>query len=544
MRRQFFAISAFFLTLLGIGTYLWEPIGFLLPPVFLVILIGLADIRQSKHAIRRNYPVVGHFRYLLEAIRPEVNQYFIESNTDGVPFSRDLRSVVYQRAKGALDTLPFGTQLNLYEPGVEWMLHSMVPSPMPKQMPRVLIGRDLCEKPYNASMLNISAMSYGALSKNAILALSSGAKQGNFAHNTGEGGISPYHLEGGGDLIWQIGTGYFGCRNLDGTFSEEAFQASAASDAVKMIEIKLSQGAKPAHGGILPARKVTIEISKIRGVPLGKDVLSPPGHSAFHTPRELLAFITKLRKLSGGKPIGIKLCVGKRREFLSLCKAMVETGEHPDYIAVDGAEGGTGAAPFEFSNSMGQPLTEGLIFVHNSLNGIGFRDRIMLIASGKVLTGFDMARLCALGADLCYSARAMMMAIGCIQARRCNDNKCPAGVATQDPNLVYGLDPVDKAKRVARYQHETLHSFMELICATGVPHPGLLRPWVIQRRTSHNEVRHYGQMYTYLEPGCLLRDEIPEMYKNAWKHASADSFYPVNTGPSMPAPPPSQRARN
>ncbi len=423
-----------------------------------IVALGLYDICQVRHSILRNFPVLGHFRYLFEFIRPEIYQYFVENDTDGVPFDRDERSLVYQRAKAVRDTIPFGTKENVYKTGYEWINHSMAPvHNVPEDM-RVMIGGPDCSQPYSASLLNISAMSYGSLSKNAILALSQGAKLGGFAHNTGEGGISPYHLDGGGDLIWQIGTGYFGCRTDDGDFCDELFQERASHPQVKMIELKLSQGAKPGHGGILPAVKLTPEIARIRHVPMGKDVNSPPGHRVFSTPIGLLEFIVQLRELSGGKPVGFKFCVGKRREFLAVCKAMVETGITPDFIVVDGGEGGTGAAPLEFSNHIGAPLVEGLIFTHNALVGYDLRQRIRVIASGKVTSGFALLKRLALGADACSSARGMMLALGCIQALKCNSNHCPVGVATTDPELMVGLVPSHKSVRVANFHRETIES--------------------------------------------------------------------------------------
>jgi glutamate synthase domain-containing protein 2 len=524
MRSYFYAISA--VLFLAVGC-----VGFFIPHVlwgFAVLvplfLLGLADICQTKHSIRRNFPVIGHGRYLLEHIRPEINQYFIESNWDGMPFNRSKRSVVYQRAKGVTDTVPFGTQTNVYETGYEWINHSLVPKPILKEKPRVRIGGKDCKQPYLASIFNVSAMSYGSLSNNAVRALNKGAKLGSFYHNTGEGGLSPYHLENGGDIVWQIGTGYFGCRDANGLFDEKNFQKRAILPQVKMIEIKLSQGAKPGHGGILPAAKVTAEIAEIRGVAQGKDVLSPPAHSAFSTPRGLLEFVARLRELSGGKPVGFKLCLGKHREFLSICKAMLETGIMPDFITVDGGEGGTGAAPMEFADSIGTPLNDGLIFIHNALVGIGVRDQIKVICSGKVTTGFAIASKLALGADLCNSARGMMFAIGCIQALRCNNNTCPTGVATQDPDLVKGLHVGDKAERVKNFHHATVHSFLEVIAAAGLSHPSELRPWHIQRRVSAYEVMHYGEIYPYLEPGILLQGEVPKTYARPWAAANAESF--------------------
>lgn len=529
MRRLFILISVIVCgAILACATYwniaaLWAFVLF--GPL---ILLGLTDMFQSRQAIRRNFPVAGHFRYLFEAIRPEINQYFVESNTDGRPFSREQRSVVYQRSKRALDTLPFGTQKDVYQVGYEWINHSMMPTHIEPDSLRVMIGQGQCQKPYSASIFNISAMSFGALSSNAIMALNGGAKDGNFAHNTGEGGISPYHQKLGGDLIWQIGTGYFGCRHEDGSFNPEMFAEKACQDQIKMIEIKISQGAKPAHGGILPASKVTREISKIRGVPMGKDVLSPPQHRAFSTPQEMLEFIAQLRELSGGKPVGIKLCIGKRREFLALCKAMAVSGQAPDYIAIDGGEGGTGAAPLEFSNHIGMPLTDAIIFAHNALVGFNLRERIKLIAAGRVTTGFGMVRSLCLGADLIYSARAMMMSIGCIQALRCNANNCPTGVATQDPKLTYGLVVEHKRKRVATYHHETVDATAHIMGAMGVQGLRDLNPWHIMRRVSEKEVRHFGDLYEYIEPGSLLKmEDIPESFSRAFSASSPHQFgYP------------------
>lgn len=489
-----------------------------------VIALGFYDFFQQKRSVTRNYPVLGHLRYFFERIRPEIYQYFIESDTSGVPFDRDQRSLVYQRAKGDRDTVPFGTKMDLYKPGYEWVNHSITPVQHAPENMRIMIGGDSCSKPYSASLLNISAMSFGSLSNNAVIALNKGAAIGQFAHNTGEGGISRYHREGGGDLIWQIGTGYFGCRNADGTFCEGLFRDEAANDQVKMIELKLSQGAKPGHGGILPAAKLTKEIAEIRKVPMGQDVLSPPGHSAFSTPIELLRFIDRLRVLSGGKPVGFKLCVGKRREFLAICKAMVETGIAPDYIAVDGGEGGTGAAPLEFSNHIGAPLFDGLIFVHNALVGFGLRRRVRILASGKVTSGFGMVKRLALGADACYSARGMMLALGCIQALKCNSNECPVGVATQKPSLTVGLVPTLKSVRVANFHRETIESLCEMLGAIGLHTSTDLRPWHIMTRISQTEVRHYGEIYEYLQEGDLLNSPIPDAYRRAWEAATSSSF--------------------
>ncbi|PRQ03454.1 Glutamate synthase [NADPH] large chain [Enhygromyxa salina] len=489
-----------------------------------LVLVGVYDLFQTKHAILRNFPLIGHGRYLFETIRPEINQYFIESNTDGMPFDREQRSVVYQRAKNVNDTTPFGTQLDVYLPGYEWLDHSLEAASPTKEDARLTIGAKHCSQPYSSSILNISAMSYGSLSRNAIEALNRGAARGEFAHNTGEGGISSYHLTGGGDLIWQIGTGYFGCRSKAGGFDEAAFTQRAKLAEVKMIEIKLSQGAKPGHGGILPAAKLTREIAEIRGVPLGQDVLSPPCHSTFNSPKTLLTFVARLRELSEGKPVGFKLCLGKRSEFLGICKAMLETGIEPDFITVDGAEGGTGAAPLEFSNRMGMPLTEALVFVHNALLGVGLRDDITVICSGKVLSAFDIARALAIGADACYSARAMLFALGCIQARRCNHNDCPTGVATQKPHLVRGLDIEDKAERVFNYHHNTIHAFLELLGAAGFSDPSELAPHHIHRRLDYQRSRHYGQLFNYLERDELLGDARRPEWDELWTAAHAERF--------------------
>ncbi len=524
MRHVFYGVFGVAFVLIGGLSLIWKPVLWFLIIVIPLFLLGVYDSVQTKHAVRRNFPIIGHFRYLFEAIRPEINQYFVESDTDGRPFNREIRSVIYQRAKHVLDTVPFGTKGDVYAIGYEWLNHSLACKEVPKDPPRVAIGEETCAQPYRAALLNISAMSFGSLSKNAIRALNGGAKLGGFAHNTGEGGASRYHLEPGGDVIWQIGTGYFGCRDADGRFSLEKFSRQASHKNIKMIEIKLSQGAKPGHGGILPAAKLTEEIATIRGVPMGRDVLSPPSHSAFSTPLEMMAFIAMLREASGGKPVGIKLCVGKRREFLAMCKAMVESGQHPDYVAVDGGEGGTGAAPLEFTRSVGTPLDEGLVFVHNALVGFNLRDRIKVIAGGRITTGFDMVARIAMGADLCYSARGMMMALGCIQALRCNSNHCPVGVATQDPGLTKGLVVEDKMHRVAGFQRETVESMLELVAAAGLNHPHELRPWHIQRRISHTEVKHYSELFPYLKPGELLHEPFHPAYARALRAARADSF--------------------
>ncbi len=498
-------------------------------PLTALVLLGVWDITQRRHNVLRNFPVVGHFRYILEAIRPEIQQYFVESDTDGRPFSRELRSVIYQRAKSVIDTRPFGTIRDLYEVGAEWIAHSITPLDHGHEPPRIPIGAERCSQPYEASLLNVSAMSFGSLSRNALLALNQGAKLGGFYHNTGEGGISPHHLKHGGDLVWQIGTGYFGCRDESGRFDEKRFAERAQQPSVRMIEIKISQGAKPGHGGILPGGKVTPEIAAIRDVPVGQDVISPPYHTAFRTPLELVRWVTRLRELSGGKPVGIKLCIGIPKEFMGICKAMLQTDELVDFITVDGAEGGTGAAPLEFSNSVGLPLTEGLLLVHNTLLGCGLRSRIKVIASGKVATGFNMIQRIAIGADLCAAARSMMMALGCIQALRCNTNNCPVGVATQDPALERGLDPDLKAVRIRNYHANTLRSAMELIGAAGLTHPDQLLPTHIYRRTSPTRIQTYEDVYDYLEPGDLIAARIHgrgyhQFLADQWLRGRAEQF--------------------
>lgn len=523
-RQAFYAVSAVLLLGIGLGSLAWPPLLWSLVLVGPLVLLGLRDALQRRRAVLRNWPLIGRFRYMFEAIRPEIQQYFVESNTDGTPFNREQRAVVYQRGKRELDTLPFGTQLDVYEPGYEWMSHSMRPLPAADPAPRVCIGAEQCARPYDSSYLNVSAMSFGSLGRTAIEALNRGARAGGFAHNTGEGGLSRYHLEPGGDLIWQIGTGYFGCRDAHGRFELARYAENAQRPSVRMIELKLSQGAKPGHGGILPARKLTAEIAQIRGVPMGRDVLSPPGHSAFDSPAGLLDFLARLREHSGGKPVGIKLCVGEPVEFLGLLKAMRASGLVPDFISVDGGEGGTGAAPVEFSNAVGWPLREGLVFVHSALVGAGLRARVRLIASGKIITGFHMVRALAMGADVCASARGMMFALGCIQARRCNNNTCPTGVATQDPALTAGLDVSDKSQRVEHFQRETVASFLTLVGAAGLRSPTELTPGHLYRRVDEVRALSYSQIYDFLGPGELLSDGAREPYASWWAQASAETF--------------------
>ncbi|RMH00430.1 MAG: FMN-binding glutamate synthase family protein [Deltaproteobacteria bacterium] len=528
-RRIFFLSSAVLVPAATYYAYTWPGGVPWAVFVWFLFLVGVHDVVQRKHTILRNFPVIGHGRYLLEMVRPEMHQYFIESDTNGEPFPRELRSLAYQRAKQVRDTLPFGTRQEVHDPGYEWVEHTLAPPPDVEEHPRVRVGGPDCSKPYEASILNISAMSYGALSSAAILALNGAAKDGGFAHNTGEGGISRYHLEPGGDLVWQIGTGYFGCRTPDGRFDPDKFAEKAALEQVKMIEIKLSQGAKPAHGGILPASKVTPEIAAIRGVEVGKTVYSPPRHTAFEGPKGLLEFVARLRELSGGKPVGFKLCVGRPIEFMAICKAMIETRILPDFVTVDGGEGGTGAAPLEFANWVGAPLYEGLPFVHDMLTGIGVREHVKVFASGRAVTGFHMAIRLALGADVINSARGMMFALGCIQALRCNANTCPTGIATQDPALVAGLHVGDKRARVARYHANTVRALVEIAAAAGCRHPIELRRSMFRRRISRTEVRTLEQIYPSIEPGDLLEEPFPERYDADWRVATAEAFVPPCT---------------
>jgi glutamate synthase domain-containing protein 2 len=495
-------------------------------------VLGLSDMRQSARSVLRNYPVIGHLRYLLEFIRPEIRQYFIESDSEAAPFSRMQRSLVYQRAKGESDKRPFGTQKDVGVAGYEWISHSLMPSTIPSCDFRVQIGAGgtSCTQPYQASIFNISAMSFGALSANAVLALNAGARKGGFAHDTGEGSISRYHRQHGGDLIWEIGSGYFGCRAADGRFDPEAFARNARDPQVKMIELKLSQGAKPGHGGVLPGPKVTPEIAEARGVPVGVDCVSPASHSAFSTPIEMVQFIEQLRQLSGGKPVGFKFCIGHVWEWFAMVKAMRETGLWPDFIVVDGAEGGTGAAPLEFTDHVGAPLQEGLLLVHNTLVGVGERHRVKIGCAGKVISAFDIARMMALGADWCNSGRGFMFALGCIQAQNCHTGECPTGVTAQNPLRQRALVVPDKAERVYRYHGNTLHALQELLQAAGLQHPNDITANHILRRVSAFEVGRLSTLMAYMKPGELLaaeRGEAPWLqpaYANYWMRSRADRF--------------------
>jgi len=492
-----------------------------------LVALGVYDLMQPNHSILRSYPIAAHLRFLFEDMRPEIRQYFLESDTDGTPFNRNKRSIVYQRAKGQLDKRPFGTQLDVYATSFEWLNHSIAPKDPAKEPFRISIGGEQCSHPYSGSVLNISAMSFGALSANAIRALNKGARLGGFSHDTGEGGFSKYHRENAGDIVWEVGSGYFGCRHPDGTFSAERFAEQAREAQVKMVEIKLSQGAKPGHGGVLPAAKVSPEISAARGVPMGEDCISPARHSAFSTPIEMLHFLAEMRELSGGKPAGFKLCIGHPWEFLGICKAMLETGIYPDFIVVDGSEGGTGAAPLEFVDHIGVPMRDGVMFVHNALVGIGARERIKVAASGKIASAFDMARIMALGADWCNAARGFMFALGCIQSQSCHTDRCPTGVATQDQLRQRALVVPDKAERVFNFHRSTVMALADVIAAAGLEHPRELLPRHFSKRVSPNRVESFDQIYRFLAPGELLSGTDDPRYKTAWPLAQAQSFAPA-----------------
>jgi glutamate synthase domain-containing protein 2 len=488
--------------------------------------LGVQDVLQTKQAVRRNYPLTGRLRYALEYIRPEIRQYFLEDDEQKLPFSRSERAMVYARSKEQNDKRGFGSIKDLYTPGTEWITHSMQPEHIDPASLRVTVGGSQCRLPYAMSLLNISGMSFGALSPNAIKALNKGAAKGGFAHDTGEGSISVHHREHGGDLIWQIASGYFGCRTPEGRFDPERFAAQAQSPQVKMIELKLSQGAKPGHGGVLPKAKVSAEIAEARGVPMGQDCVSPARHSAFSTPVELLDFVAQLRQLSGGKPVGIKLCVGHPGEWLAIVKAMLQTGQHPDFVVVDGAEGGTGAAPIEFADHVGMPLRDGLRLVHNSLVGAGLRDRVRIGASGKVISAFDIARCLALGADWCNSARGFMFALGCIQSRSCHTDHCPTGVATQDPVRQRAVVVTDKAERVFHFHTNTLRALAELLGAAGLKSPQQLGCGHIMVRNGAGAAQPLSALIDTLAPGALLTEAeaLPAVFAEHWPKAQAHSW--------------------
>jgi glutamate synthase domain-containing protein 2 len=530
----FVALLALLSLALGIELakgWLW-PLVFLLP----LLAIGLWDLIQPSHSLMRNYPLLAHFRWLFEELRPYLRQYIVEDDHSGKPYSHDERALVYARAKGQEDRQPFGTELDAYSSAFEWMTHSIAPKPVVKEPFRIKVGGPGCKKPYEAAILNISAMSFGSLGPNAIEALNWGAKLGGFYHDTGEGGISRYHRIHGGDIVYEVGTGYFGARNPNGTFSPERFAEQAQNDQVRMIEIKLSQGAKPGHGGILPGAKVSAEISNARGVAMGVDCVSPSRHSAFSTPVEMMEFIARLRELSGGKPIGFKLCIGHPTEVFALIKAMLKTGIKPDFIVVDGKEGGTGAAPAELSDHLGMPLREGLVLMRNALVGAGLRSEIRLAASGKVVSGFSMAVNLAMGADWCNAARAFMFSLGCVQSMRCHTNRCPTGVTTNDPVLQRGLVVALKAQRVAGFQHNTVEALAELVAAAGLEHPQDLMPRHIWHRLNPIEVRTLDRIYNFLEPGVLISAPDMTPYADEWRAADADSFMPrMDVGPQREA---------
>ena len=517
------------LSLFGLTLSAW----FLLPLAIFggLAALGLYDYTQDSHAILRNYPVLGHMRFLFEGIRPEIRQYLIESDLDEEPFSRDQRSLIYQRAKGQEDKQPFGTSRRVYDGGYEWLTHSVVPTRIENHDFRVTIGGPDCRQPYDASIFNISAMSFGSLSANAILALNTGAARGGFAHDTGEGGISRYHRQGGGDLIWEIGSGYFGCRTPEGRFDPDRFREQAADPQVKMIELKLSQGAKPGHGGVLPAAKITREIAEARGVPMGVDCVSPSAHPEFSTPIAMMEFLGRMRELSDGKPVGFKLCIGHRREFMCMVRAMLDTGITPDFIVIDGKEGGTGAAPVEFADHLGMPLVEGLTFAHNTLRGAGLRDRVRIGASGKLVTSFAILKALALGADWANSARGFMFAVGCIQAQACHTNRCPVGVATQDPARARALVVPDKSARVERFHANTLQAIAEMTEAAGLTHPSEFLPHHLIMREGDREMVTGEEIWPYLPMGFLLDEDGPDDgfgYRRRWARSRADSFAPFD----------------
>jgi glutamate synthase domain-containing protein 2 len=511
--------------LLSLFSWVGFGVGGLLVLVFLaLVVLGWRDTLQSQHSILRNYPVLGHMRFLFEFIRPELRQYFFENDSDAAPFSRPQRSLVYQRAKGEADKRPFGTQLDVGATGYEWINHSLIPTEIASHDFRIVIGASRAQA-YDASLFNISAMSFGALSANAIRALNAGAKRGNFAHDTGEGSISRYHREMGGDLIWEIGSGYFGCRNADGSFNESRFVENATQPQVKMIEIKLSQGAKPGHGGVLPGPKVTLEIAEARGVDAWIDCISPASHSAFKTPIEMMHFIERLRTLSGGKPTGFKLCIGHPWEWFAIAKAMLETGITPDFIVVDGAEGGTGAAPLEFTDHVGAPLQEGLLLVHNTLVGLNLRSQVKLGCAGKVVSAFDIARMLALGADWCNAARGFMFALGCIQSQTCHTGNCPTGVTTQDPQRERAIVVPTKADRVFHFHQNTLIALKELTQAAGLADPSQITASHIVRRSAEQSVKLLASLLPFVQPGELLRGEMTQqVFRMYWPMAQAASF--------------------
>jgi len=514
--------------LLVLAVVRWDDaLGWRLLAVLCAVLtaVGISDLVQKTSTLRRNYPLLVHVRYFFEKIRPMLRQYIVESDNEEVPFSHVQRAIVHQRSKNALDVRPFGTELDVYAERYEWLNHSIVPSRIESHDFRITVGGPQCTQPYSASVFNISAMSFGSISPNAIRALNEGARRGGFYHDTGEGSLSSYHRENGGDIVWEIGSGYFGACERAGVFSEARFADNAHLAQVKMIELKLSQGAKPGHGGVLPAPKVSAEIAATRGVPMGEDCVSPARHSAFDTPEGLLHFIGRLRELSGGKPTGFKLALGHPWEWFGIAKAMTTTGIVPDFIVVDGKEGGTGAAPLEFTDHVGVPLREALMIVHNTLVGLNLRDRTRIAASGKVITAVDVARMLALGADWCNAARGFMFALGCIQSQTCHTDHCPTGITTQDPKRWKKLDVPDKAARVRNFHENTMIALKELVQATGLSHPCELGPEHVIRRVSSTEVHSLATLYKFLEPGELI-DGVSEhaVFQRFWADARPDTF--------------------
>jgi len=526
------ALSRNLLLVIGfVGTVVVVALGRRHPALvwLLVLLVPLwalsvVDLAQRHHSLRRNYPVSARFRWFFEWLRPFLRAYIVESDLDGRPYSHDARALVYARAKGDVSAHPFGTELDVYSDEYEWLAHSIAPSRNAPKDTRVRVGSDQCSRPYEAARLNISAMSFGALGANAIEALNLGAKQGGFYHDTGEGGLSPYHLKHGGDIVWEVGSGYFGCRDKQGHFDPARFAERAANDAVRMTEIKLSQGAKPGHGGLLPGPKVTAEIAGTRDVPQGEDCLSPPWHTAFSTPIELVEFAAKMRDLSGGKPVGIKLCVGYPHELFAVVKAMRETGIHLDFIVIDGAEGGTGAAPTELSDSVGMPLREGLMLARNALVGTHLKGPVKLAASGKISSGAGIAMNAALGADWCNAARAFMFSLGCVQSMRCHTDTCPTGVATQSPARQRALVVPEKAARVARFQRATLDALHDIVVACGLDSPDQFTPDGLRQRISAVEMRSMDELYPFVEPGELLDRARDQRLARWWAQADPGSF--------------------
>ena len=517
-----FILALTLLFLLAPDSFSWLRWGLVVTVPLLAV--ALWDMVQSRHTLRRNYPLLARARWLFEDLRPYLRAYIVEGDLEGRPFSHSARALVYQRSKDTISSHPFGTELDVYSDEYEWLSHSIVPSIGLPDHFRVDIGGPQCAQPYSASVLNISAMSYGSLGDRAIEALNLGAQMGGFYHDTGEGSFSKYHAKHGGDIVWQIASGYFGCRDGWGQFDPDKFAATAQNDQIKMIELKLSQGAKPGHGGVLPGQKVTVEIAATRGIPVGEDCISPAGHSAFKTPREMLEFVAKLRQLSGGKPVGIKLCVGQPHEIFAIMKAMLASEILLDYIVVDGAEGGTGAAPVEFSNRVGMPMREGVILVNNALVGCGLKDRIRIGAAGKVYSASGLAMNAAVGADWSNAGRAFMFSLGCVQSLRCHVGTCPTGIATHDPSRQRGLVIGDKAKRVAEFHKQTVASLTEIVAAMGLEHPGEIRPHHLHERTNATESNSIDHIYPFLKEGVLLTAPEDTPYANYWAAADADSF--------------------